>query len=617
MSAPYQRHGSYVLLRELAQDDLGSIHRAGLVTGGSIGDLVLFRRLPAQVVRAVETAIDSRRDLSGQLRSPFLGELRDGGTADGAPFLAYEYRPGVTGAQLLSLADQRMSPLAPELATVVADRAAQALLAVWGARSGPALLVPELLWISTEGEVRLLGVEAAPGLRALAAGLPALSPYLAPEARGGDGPAVEADEVWALGALLTALLTGKAPPSDPDEGGVWLANAMLAEDEVPLPEPLADLLGRTLVPRSQRLAKIEAWQKALSRAVEMIGWRTSPFQLAVFMHSLCKAEMAREPRDVERERAEALRPRAEASAAATSPPPQPPAAAPAPIPFEVAPPGMSAFATDDESQGGKKKLLVAAAAVVVLVLGGGAWWLLGDRGAVEEPPAAAVTTVPQPTSAPAPTVAGPAAPSPVELEQRLAALMAEREKSLSAHYSQEIEQLRSQLEDSRRQEPVRPAATAPPRPPPSRMEPLPERPATQPVTMPGTTAQPAAAAPPQAPPQAPAPAPAPAPASPQAAAPAGAPDESAPFVPAKLLQFDPPEYPLPARRQRVEGTVIVSLRVDPAGRVGEVRFLRKVAQEVGINEAAAKAARAARFSPATRGGTPVESWYTLTIPFQL
>jgi alanyl-tRNA synthetase len=38
---------------------------------------------------------------------------------------------------------------------------------------------------------------------------------------------------------------------------------------------------------------------------------------------------------------------------------------------------------------------------------------------------------------------------------------------------------------------------------------------------------------------------------------------------------------------------------------------------VGRDEAAAAAARRARFQPATRAGVPAEAWYTLTIPFQL
>jgi protein TonB len=83
------------------------------------------------------------------------------------------------------------------------------------------------------------------------------------------------------------------------------------------------------------------------------------------------------------------------------------------------------------------------------------------------------------------------------------------------------------------------------------------------------------------------------------------------------VRFEPPDYPALARRRGVEGTVVLSLLVAVTGQVSEVRFVRRVAQDVGINEAAEAAARRARFHPATRGGVPAEAWYTLTIPFQL
>src|SRR5688500_13394581 len=303
--APYERCAGYVLLRELGQDALGAVHRAGHLEGGAIDRLVLLRKLRAEGVAAaaIEQAAAAREQLSRRVRTPYLAELVELGTCGGEAFAAYDYQAGVTARQLLTLADDRLSPLAPDLAAVIADRAAQALMALWAAgEPGHGLFVPELIWISTEGEIRLLGAEAAPALRR-AAGHPHLRPFVAPEALEGGAP-VEADEVWSLGALLAALLTGVAP--EPDDDGAWLARAVLAEDGAPLPEPIAELLGRSLVSRPQRLARVEAWHQALARALELVGWRTAPFQLAVYMHTLLKNEMKREPAELERERQEAL-----------------------------------------------------------------------------------------------------------------------------------------------------------------------------------------------------------------------------------------------------------------------------------------------------------------------
>ena len=97
-----------------------------------------------------------------------------------------------------------MTPPAPDLAAVIVERSAQALVALHAAGLDHGMVVPELVWISTEGEVRLHGAEAGPTLRRPASGLGDLAPYLAPEVRAGETPSA-ADEVWSLAAYHTAL----------------------------------------------------------------------------------------------------------------------------------------------------------------------------------------------------------------------------------------------------------------------------------------------------------------------------------------------------------------------------------------------------------------------------
>ncbi|HEY0780964.1 MAG TPA: TonB family protein, partial [Thermoanaerobaculia bacterium] len=100
---------------------------------------------------------------------------------------------------------------------------------------------------------------------------------------------------------------------------------------------------------------------------------------------------------------------------------------------------------------------------------------------------------------------------------------------------------------------------------------------------------------------------------------AAAPPESGggAVIPPKLVNYPSPEYPPLARRLGVQGTVIVSVLVDESGRVAEARIVEPVKQQVGINEAALSAARAARFRPATKGDVPTKMWTRLKIPFKL
>jgi protein TonB len=87
--------------------------------------------------------------------------------------------------------------------------------------------------------------------------------------------------------------------------------------------------------------------------------------------------------------------------------------------------------------------------------------------------------------------------------------------------------------------------------------------------------------------------------------------------PPALVTVPKPGYPPIAQRMRVEGVVTVEVLVDEHGTVRDSRVVKRVAQDVGLNEAALAAAQKARFKPATKEGVPVKMWYTLTFPFQL
>jgi TonB family protein len=88
-----------------------------------------------------------------------------------------------------------------------------------------------------------------------------------------------------------------------------------------------------------------------------------------------------------------------------------------------------------------------------------------------------------------------------------------------------------------------------------------------------------------------------------------------PLDPPVLVELAKPSYPDLARRMRLQGDVVLRLRVDAAGKVTEVELVRGVASN--IDKVAIEAARGARFRPASRDGKPVPSVYLLTMPFRL
>lgn len=88
-------------------------------------------------------------------------------------------------------------------------------------------------------------------------------------------------------------------------------------------------------------------------------------------------------------------------------------------------------------------------------------------------------------------------------------------------------------------------------------------------------------------------------------------------MPPKLVSIAKPEYPPVARRMRIQGDVILAVLVDERGRVIDHRFVERVRQNVGINEAALAAARQAEYEPATKDGVRVKMWTNLKLPFRL
>jgi TonB family protein len=359
--------------------------------------------------------------------------------------------------------------------------------------------------------------------------------------------------------------------------------------------------------------------------------------------------------------------------------PPPPPMPPPPIPIEVPAPAPAGAAEGYDTplappveavaplgemrveEGERKgRTLLYAAIVAALVLGVVLYFVFGRKAA---PPAPAAAPSAQAPGSPA-TPAMPATPAPLPATATgaLGAVSPRPAKlDISGMVDQEVakheSEIRKQLEDKKKQlerelaqakaaggtsapsaaaaspgsaatasanAPASPAASLAPRPAvempaePARTEPAvsrPEIPAPKAEEPPPAQAPASPPAPPATAPTRPAPEPA---AAPSPATRAGDLVVSGPgvFSP-ELVSFSKPEYPPVARRMGVEGTVVVSVLVDENGRVEDAKLLTPIAQNVGINEAAVRAARGAHYRPALKGGVRVKMWTRLKIPFKL
>ncbi len=78
-----------------------------------------------------------------------------------------------------------------------------------------------------------------------------------------------------------------------------------------------------------------------------------------------------------------------------------------------------------------------------------------------------------------------------------------------------------------------------------------------------------------------------------------------------------PTYPPVARKQKVQGTVILSILVSETGEVADIKVLRGAGGSSGLNEAALSAAKKWKFKPGVKQGKRVKMWMTYPIAFKL
>lgn len=629
--------GNYLLLKKLSEDALGETFRAGKLGKQGVERVILLRIFNGQGLDGERLAqrIQSRAPLQQALKSPNLGLGLDLGQVRGVPYVAYDYISGKTLAQLLEQAAKKHSPIPLDHALLMTERIALGLAVAYETRIGDervqhGFLTPHLVVVSNEGELRVLGFEAASGLRE-AANHPLIKQssgrYLAPEVLAGAAPA-KSDDVYSLGAILFELLTGRALPISTAGGQAALVDqAVVAADGGNLHPELANLLKRSLVPREQRIGDAVTWHKTLAKMMFEGQYNPTTFNLAFFMHNLFREEIERETQELEIEKTTAI---PVVSAPAPAPPPAKPPApsfgqSAAPAARDSGPREDTAAFRERQSMESKparnKNLLIAAGLGGLAILGIVGYVMFGRGSAAPSTPPAA--TAPAGAAEQQPPTA-----SPEEIQAQIQKIVDDKVKSSSAQYEEQLKTLQKKLDDAKKAQAQQNAGAPIPAP----------RPATIPAA---ATAVPPAKAPadtptavPSAPPGSPA---APAPTEETEPKPVAAePQTAAPVLPAgdgtvrpgdlvtmgagvtppKVARRASLRYPPLAQRMKKEATVIVRVLVDETGRAAEVQRSGGSAG-FGMDEAALDYARSCVFTPASKNGVPVRMWLELKVAFNL
>jgi TonB family protein len=644
---PFEQFGSYILFKKLESDSLGDLWRAGRVDGSQIGATVALRRLGGGNRAALTASVEAAARILPQLTGTSFARDQVAAVIDGVPVLAWDYAGGRSLRHLVDRArgskDVSPNPLPMDQAIVIAEKVALSLATTAELRDGSSgrlshgALLPQFIWISDDGEIRVAGQQLAGGIVASLADpkvAAEIGRYFAPELRTSGTTPKNAD-VYAMGAILFLLVTGQEPP-DAMTASAFVSAVRAAKTTTgsPIPDDIRIILDKSFnLDPSMRYATMADLKQAISALSHSGRYSATTFNLAFYLSNLLKKEMEAETLERDKEAKLNLAPYLEA--------PRPePVVAPAGATAAPVAPAAPMFGVQEPPS--KSKLPVAIAAAVVLIAAGvGAWWFVGRNSDADAMPTTTANAQMLKPAAPAP--AQPLIPEPIVATTATTSTVATTsadpeaqqkafEDAVRAKLQAEMMKLQNDYmaELKKQQSKNAPVAAAPVVPAPQqvveeraapsaaqldqqRREAARQQEESRPAA-PVTPVQTQSAAPAVAQQQQPS---VPAPAPVQQAATVREGDVvdigSLDTLPRPTRPINA-VYPPIARQQRISATVVVSALIDENGVVQQVKILKGVGR-FGLDEAASRALKTARFSPPTKDGKRVKTWYPQTIAF--
>jgi tRNA A-37 threonylcarbamoyl transferase component Bud32 len=241
--------GQYVIVDKLGEGGMGEVY---LADQPAIGRQVAIKIVHPQTrERDHDEHVARFRNeakAAASLESPHIVQIFNWGELeDGTLFMAMEYLPGRTLAQLL---DERGGVIEPELAVAIAEQICAALGEAHGAGIVHRDLKPSNIMLIERGEqanfakVLDFGVAKLEGSDITRSGAMFGTPqYMSPEQLRGDGLDGRSD-LYSLGVMLYELLAGKLPFSSPTAVGFVTAHLHEQPPALPphVPRALAEVV---------------------------------------------------------------------------------------------------------------------------------------------------------------------------------------------------------------------------------------------------------------------------------------------------------------------------------------------------------------------------------------
>jgi TonB family protein len=640
---PYDQFGPYILFKKLEADALGDSWRAGRIDGAQLGPVVALRRFTGGNHEAIVANAQAVEPILPRINGTSFARDQHAGVIDGVPFVAWEYAGGRSLRHIIDRArggkDQQPNPLPLDQAIVIAEKVALSLATMAdlrdqsGTRLSHGALIPQFIWISDDGEIRVAGQQLGAGLIASLSDAKVgadIGRYFSPEYRS-TGQVQKNTDVYSLGAILFLLVTGQEPP-DAATASAFAASTRAARmmTGAPIPDDIRVILDKSFnLDPSMRFAAVGEMKQAISALANGGKYSATTFNLAFYLSTLLKKEMESEAADRDKESKVNVAPYVETPKATPVPAAAPRAAVPTP---EAAP---FVFGVGESAEPKKNRLpLAIAAGVAVLAVGAGAFMMFGKQSTTSEAPQVATAqTLPMATKPVPRIISQPIAVSAdgtTTSAATTAASTADPKKAFEDAVAAKLQAEMMKLQDDFTAELKRKQARNAPVAVASAPEPAPqvadERPSMSASQLDQQRRETQAAETPRT--VTPAPVQQTQTTAPQPAvvAPAPAPQVAAvregdvisvgelDVIP-HIVRAVKPVYPPMALRQKVTATVVLTVFISETGEVLDVRVLRGEPR-FGINESAMRAMRATRFSPPMKDGKRVRTWYPQSIEFK-
>ena len=624
---PYEQFGPYILFKKLESDSLSELWRAARVDGSSLAPLVALRRFTGGNRDALTSAAHAARSVVSQLTGTSFVKNQVLDAIGNVAYVAHDYDGG---RSLRHIADRARgaagtspNPIPLDQAIVIAEKVALSLATtedyrIDGARLAHGALIPQLIWITDDGEIRVAGQGLGSGLVASlkdARVAAELGRYVAPEMQQA-GVATKASEVFSVGALLYLLVTGVEPP-DATTASAFMQSVGAAKTPAgtPIPDDIRAVVNRSLtIDPSMRYASMADMKQAISALAHGGKYSATTFNLAFYVSSLLKKEL--EGESVERDKEQKVNVAAYAEAA----------------PVAGSASASPMFAAAESAPSKSKAPLAIAAVVIIAAIGVGGYFMYAAKSkqapATKPQQVAAAQVIPQkkaivtaaPLVAAAPTSAtttgAPANPDEASrkkaFEDAVQQKLQEEMMKLQQDYTKSLQ--KSQAKNAPLQVPTPTGA-------PASQRATDDAPSAAALDQQRMNARPEPQPAQQAPilqqPQQQQQAPAVAEQAPARVVHEGdVVDVSDLDTPPHVVRQSAPSYPPMALRQRAEATILVTALVDENGNVADVKVLRGD-KRFGFEDSALRAVRNTKFSAPVKDGKRVKSWFAVPIIFKL